>query len=139
MPAIRSLIVIAVVLVGCQSRPASDAGPEPERAAQTTNTASRDEAVADAGSALSRDVERLCFSLERSGALDAPEGERAIVVAQWLGSQVESDEGRNLLAEFSRTPALEKAAFLKKVSREHGLLRCPLVTTWTPSEPKTTE
>jgi hypothetical protein len=77
-----------------------------------------------------QDLGRLCHSEERSGALDHPEAQRSMVVAQWLGNNIQTEEGRAFLVRLARTPPAEKAALLKAEAARSGLSDCPLAKSW---------
>lgn len=72
----------------------------------------------------------ICNSEERSGALEYPEGQRAMVVAQWLGSNVETEEGRAFLVRLAKTPPADKAALLQQEAVRNHLPSCPLALSW---------
>jgi hypothetical protein len=77
-----------------------------------------------------RDVERICYCQEHSGALERPEGERTLIIAQWLGANLESDKGRDFLAEVARVAPAEKVTLLDREALSAGLPGCPLARTW---------
>jgi hypothetical protein len=81
-------------------------------------------------SSYGQDLEHICNSEARSGALDHPEGQRSLVVAQWLGSKIETEEGRAFLARLRQAPAEEKAALLREEAGRNGLSDCPLARSW---------
>jgi hypothetical protein len=76
------------------------------------------------------EVADICFAEERSGALQQDQGQRLMVVAQWLGTRISTQQGRDLLAGVARAPAAEKARLLEAESRRVGLASCPLVQSW---------
>jgi hypothetical protein len=119
-------IALAMIVTAC--RP--DSRVEPDQGSPATPPASQESAPQALPSPYARDVERICYCQERSGALDRPEAERVIVVAQWLGANLESKEGRTFLAEVSRVPPAEKVIILDREAHGLGLPGCPLARTW---------
>jgi hypothetical protein len=95
-------------------QPAVPAGIDPEYAA----------AVAD-----------ICFGQERSGALEQDESQRAMVVAQWLGTRIRTQQGRDFLASLAPADPGQKVALLQTESRKVGLSECPLMVSWGGSTP----
>lgn len=90
----------------------------------------RNDAPASEDTPYAREVGDICAGEERSGALEQPENQRAIVLAQWLGTRVHSDEGRALLARLSRAAPAEKASILRAEAARVGLDACPLAGSW---------
>lgn len=86
--------------------------------------------VDDATARFRAEVADVCFAEERSGALDQPEDQRLIVVAQWLGTRIHSQQGRDFLAAVARASPAEKAALLQAEAARAGLASCPLVQSW---------
>ena len=72
----------------------------------------------------------ICDVMQRSGALERSEAEWQFVVADWLGRNVTSAEGRAFLVELARTPGPDKAALLTAAGRRAGLDDCPLARIW---------
>jgi hypothetical protein len=72
----------------------------------------------------------LCFGEERSGAMDQPEAQRAMFMAQWLGTRIHTQQGRDFLAQVARAAPAEKAALLQAEATRLGLPSCPLVQSW---------
>lgn len=107
-------LVVAAMIAGCQQGSTSD--PESTRPAATTP--------------YGRDVERICYCQEHSGALERPEAERTLIVARWLGANLESDQGRDFLAEVSRSSPADKVVLLDREALSAGLPGCPLARTW---------
>lgn len=75
-------------------------------------------------------IERVCNVMELSGAARATEAEHQYLVAEWLGRNVTSAEGRAFLADLARTPPAGKSAFLRAASARAGLAECPLARVW---------
>lgn len=96
------------------SQPAVPAGIDPEYAA---------------------DIADICFGQERSGALEQDESQRAMIVAQWLGTRIRTQQGRDFLASLAPADPSQKVALLQTESRKVGLNECPLVVSWGGSKP----
>lgn len=77
-----------------------------------------------------QDVDDICHSEQRSGALERDKGERILIVAQWLGKTLRTDEGRSFVANLSQASAAEKVAILDGEALRLGLAGCPLARTW---------
>lgn len=141
--------VTMVVFIGCDTRPSSFETPPPnsqvvrhttERATpvkppeHATSPPAREQrpppTPTAATSAYARDIRRICFSEQFSGALEQPESARPILVAQWLGANIESDRGRSFLATLARSKPSSKPGVLDKESKRTGLSECPLARTW---------
>jgi hypothetical protein len=99
--------------------PATDVAPANDQAAEVSAGAGYQDEVAD-----------ICFAEERSGALAAAEGERLMIVAQWLGTRIHTQQGRDLLASVARAEAAGQAALLPAEATRLGLASCPLVQSW---------
>lgn len=83
-----------------------------------------------------QDMDRICNSEERSGALAQPEGARTVAVAQWLGNNLQTAEARAFLVTLAQTRAEEKAALIMKEATRAGLSDCPLARSWSgPADP----
>ena len=76
------------------------------------------------------EVADICFAEERSGALQQDEGQRLMLVAQWLGTRIHTQQGRDFLAGVARAPAAEKGNLLQVEATRVGLASCPLVQSW---------
>jgi hypothetical protein len=119
-------LTVAMLVTAC--RQGSKA--EPEQGSPASPPAIQEPTPQALPSPYARDVERICYCQERSGAQDRPEGERVIIVAQWLAANLESDEGRNFMVEVSRVPPAEKVIILDREALGAGLPGCPLARTW---------
>lgn len=86
--------------------------------------------AADSVSPYVQELTHICNSEERSGALEYPEGQRSMVVAQWLGDNVQTEQGRAFLVRLAKTPPAEKAAVLQQEAAQSGLPSCPLARSW---------
>jgi len=81
-------------------------------------------------SAFGRDMDRICNALTQSGASSEPEGSRMVIVAQWLGTNLESQEGRDFLARIQPLGPADKAAALEGEATRVALPGCPLARLW---------
>jgi len=77
-----------------------------------------------------RDIDSICHCQERSGALERPEGERPLIVAQGVSSAIQTDEARSFLARLSQSPPRHEAAVPPGAARRVGLPACPLADVW---------
>ena len=78
--------------------------------------------------AYSRDVDRICHVVERSGARGMELAERTYLTATWLGTNLESPAGRALLAAIQPLDNANKARALEMEATRIGIANCPLVT-----------
>lgn len=93
----------------------------------------RDPASAPAdfrATAFGRDMDRICNAVEQSGASQQPKGAHQMMVAQWLGSNLESPEGRKFLAGIARLEGAAKAKALEDEAHKVGLAACPIADAW---------
>src|SRR5688572_4295190 len=81
---------------------------------------------------LGRDVHRICNSVELSGVDQQPDANRQLAVAQWLGANIESVDGRNFLVALARVEGEAKVKVLEEQARRVGLATCPLSAEWKP-------
>jgi hypothetical protein len=79
---------------------------------------------------LGRDVDRICNAVEQSGVDKDPSANRQVFVAQWLGANIESGDGRNFLVSLARVEGEAKATLLEEQARRVGLSGCPLAAEW---------
>jgi hypothetical protein len=113
------LAAVAFVLVACQSG-------TPPSSGSAASAASAEPASAD----YATDVEHLCNALKYSGADQQPAGAHQMMVAQWLGPNLKTQEIHTFLARFqSLDPAAKKQALLDE-ARKVGLSGCPLADEW---------
>lgn len=78
----------------------------------------------------SRDVERICDSVQLSGAQDMPENDRVFTIAMWLGSNVETQDGRDFLVRIQPLVGEDKARALEDEAKRVGLRTCALAAEW---------
>lgn len=91
---------------------------------------------AEAPTPFERDVDRICHAEEHSKAAEQHEGARGLAVAQWLGANIETQEGRELLARMNRDgngPA-DKARVLDEAAAAAGIEHCPTARAWAPKQ-----
>jgi len=74
------------------------------------------------------DIGRLCDVIRLSGADERPEGERMYLTAQWLGDNLQTQEGRDFLVTFQQSQ--DKAATLLAEAKRVGVESCPLAALW---------
>lgn len=86
--------------------------------------------VEQAQTPYARDIDKICHAEERSGALEQPESQRGLVVAQWLGGNIESDGARAFLVRLVQADPARKTALLETESRALGITGCPLARSW---------
>lgn len=79
---------------------------------------------------LAADVDNICNVLERSGAINAPPGERGVHTAVWLGKNVHSAEGKKFLEDIQPLTGVAKADALDGMALAMGLVDCPLSAQW---------
>src|SRR5437764_6044985 len=76
--------------------------------------------------AYARDVQRLCDAVSQSGAGSAQGGDRTVLIAMWLGKNLETQELRDFLVKMqAMTPAQKRAALEAEATRA-GLAHCAL-------------
>lgn len=76
-----------------------------------------------------KDVERICNAVKHAGAEGLPAHDRALMVAQYLGTNLESDEGRQLSIKISKSIGEKRSAILSKASQKVGIAKCDLIET----------
>lgn len=112
VPALSPLLALVVACgaaaSGCQSGSERPAVPAPYR----------------------RDIERVCDVVARSGAEHDPSP--ILVMAEWLGANLETTEGHDFLVAFQGTPDDAKAKLLLDEARRVGLSGCALAAKWQP-------
>jgi len=127
-------VVLLAVAPACQQGPVSR--HEKGAATDEPGAAPVEVAKAQAGDPYRRDVDRICNSEAQSGALELEEGARAMHVAQWLGANIESQDGREFLASLSRADPKGKASLLMQESQRLGLGECALAKAWSGPDKK---
>ncbi len=122
------VVIVCVVLLVASCR--SDNEPQAIAVADELQERAAEELRDDGLSDYARDLDNICHSEERSGALARAEDERAMTVAQWLGGQIRTDEGRAFLGRFAQTNRNGKSQLLAEEAARLGLPGCPLAERW---------
>jgi len=81
------------------------------------------------------DITTLCDVLARSGADQVPPGERALMVASWLGAHLQTAEGHDYLVKIGPLVGDAKAAALEAEAARVGLAHCALADEWRAPRP----
>jgi hypothetical protein len=76
------------------------------------------------------DIENLCDAVSRSGADQRPDGDRTLLIAQWLGAHIQTQDAREYLARIQPLVGEAKAAALEAEARRVGLTGCALASEW---------
>ena len=76
------------------------------------------------------DIADLCNVMHLSGADERPEEERVFTTAQWLGNNLETQEGRDFLVTFTQAPDKDKPAVLLAEAKRVRVEHCPLADYW---------
>jgi len=87
---------------------------------------------AGGSAAMRRDLEKICNAKKLSGADQDSTGQGTYMMAQWLNSNVTSDEGHAFLVEFAKLGP-DKDARRKKLedaAKLLGIADCPLIAEW---------
>ena len=100
--------------------PPSEPRPKPESEAPPTAPTS----------ALTRDLDRICNAEEQSGALDLPEGDRALHTGIWLANEIELQESRDFVAVLKALDTTERIKRLREKLDQHKMGRCEIIKTW---------
>ena len=113
------------LVAGCQ-----DDGRDGRRNDQTPAAGQAAETPAGVDPRYQAELADICFAEERSGALQQDESQRLMAVAQWLGTRIGTQQGRDFLASIARASPAEKVTLLEAESRRVGLASCPLAKSW---------
>jgi len=114
--AVAGLVAWLSVVSGCQRSGGATAGepvPAPYRA----------------------DIARLCDVVVQSGASAVPAGERAPMIATWLGGHLETRQAHDYLIRIQPLTGEPKAAALEAEARRVGLPGCALAAEWRTATP----
>jgi len=76
------------------------------------------------------DIAALCDVLARSGADRVPPGDRTVLVATWLSSNLQTAEAHDYLVKIGPLAGDDKAAALEAEAARVGLARCALADDW---------
>lgn len=79
-----------------------------------------------------RDFENLCYAHQRAGVKATDNsGERAMKIAGYLGSTLQTREAKRLLEQLPNLPVAQKALALTEAAAKYGVKPCPLAeATW---------
>jgi hypothetical protein len=78
-----------------------------------------------------RDMEKVCNAMKESGAAEQPEETRMIMIARWLGKNLETNKMHAFLVKIQPLAPDEKAAAFEAEARSVGLADCPIAREWT--------
>jgi hypothetical protein len=81
-------------------------------------------------STYAQDIARLCDAIRLSGASDKHGQERQLVVAMWLGKNLETPEAHDFLVRIQPLEGSAKASALEDEARRVGHANCPLADLW---------
>jgi hypothetical protein len=81
--------------------------------------------------AYAEDVKRICNAQAMSGALEQDPAVQPVWIARWLGANIATQQGRDLLARQAGLQPKEKVALLRREARASGLDGCPTAELWT--------
>jgi len=104
------LIAWSIALLGCQR----DGGRAP----------------AAVPAAYRQDIDNLCDAVARSGAAARPAAEHPLLIAQWLGANLTTDEAHQFLVKIQPLEGEPKAAALEAEATRIGLPGCALAGVW---------
>jgi hypothetical protein len=128
------LCCVWLLAAGCQGNQAPDQAPNQVSnqvsGQPASQTATQPAVPAGVDPEYAADIADICFGQERAGALEHDESQRAMVVAQWLGTRIRTQQGRDFLAAVARVEPGQKGALLQAESRKVGVGECPLVASW---------
>jgi len=111
----RYALLLLTAIAGCnQSKPPAD----------------KETAATEADAAYLRDVDRFCYAEKHAGALEIETTDRTIIVADWLGRNLETTKARSFLASLQPLSAAEKARRLRAEQKVAKLAGCPTADAW---------
>jgi hypothetical protein len=111
--------LVVLGLAGCQHGEASDPpAPSPSTAPAAVTDAYR------------TDIEVLCDVVRQSGADQAPAGDRAMLVAMWLPSHLQTSAAHDYLVAIQPLEGERKAQALEAEAHRVGLPACALAAEW---------
>ncbi len=122
--------VVWLLAAGCQGNQAPDQAPNQVSGQPANQPANQPAVPAGVDPEYAADIADICFGQERAGALEHDESQRAMVVAQWLGTRIRTQQGRDFLAAVARAEAAQKVTLLQAESAKVGMGECPLVVSW---------
>ena len=118
---VRSAAIALLAVLGCQS--GQSGGPAPKGKEAPSGDGWK-------ATAYGRDIDRLCNAEKYSGALDQPPEARPMLVAQWLGPNLETQDAHAFLVKIQPMGAADKSVALDGEAFKVGLTGCPLARSW---------
>lgn len=113
--------LIACALVACQrSETQPSAGSAVGSAAPASSIAP----------AYRQDIDNLCEAVVRSGAEQRPASEHTLLIAQWLGANLTTEESHKFLVKIEPLRGAAKADALEAEAARVGLSGCALAAVW---------
>jgi hypothetical protein len=82
------------------------------------------------GTALARDLDKICNVIAYAGAQDMSQDEQLMATLEWLPRNLESEDGHNFLASIGNLDGNDKADALEAGARRAGLKACPIALKW---------
>jgi PBP1b-binding outer membrane lipoprotein LpoB len=76
------------------------------------------------------DITNLCDVVHLAKADELPRGDRAPIIAMWLGPHIKSSEGHDFLVKIQPLTGDAKANALEAEARKVGLSGCALAAEW---------
>jgi len=134
---VARLAAVLFLVAACQSGVSGGAPPaksESESASAAAAPAAAPPA-ADAKSGYARDIDRICNADRYSGALAEDEGDRPLIVAQWLGSNLETSRAHEFLVKIQPLGGAAKADALEAEAKRMGVEGCSVAQLWRPKTP----
>ena len=101
---VRAFVVAACAVAGCQSGMSADA--------------------------YARDIGKLCDAVQLAGAADKDSQEKTLLVAKWLGKNLETPKAHDFLVRIQPLEGSAKADALDSEARRVGYARCALAEEW---------
>jgi hypothetical protein len=83
-----------------------------------------------ANGAYTRDVGKLCDSIQLAGAADKDSQEKTLLVAKWLGKNLETPDAHEFLVRIQPLEGSAKADALDTEARRVGYAHCALADAW---------
>ncbi len=121
LPPIGPIAMLVFLSIACHQK----AKPDPEG-----NHKRDSDSQFELDPAYARDVDRFCFAERHAGALDIETTARGMVVADWLGKNLETAEARKFLLSLQKLSATEKAKRLRSEGQRAKLADCPTAAAW---------
>jgi hypothetical protein len=122
----RHFTATLLVVTACQSGSGATTKPPPPKGTEPGSAAGSDWKT----SAYGRDFERLCNAEKYSGALEEPEEARPLMVAQWLGPNLETSQAHDFLVHIQPLGPMDKYVAIDGEAHRLGLTDCPLALVW---------